>query len=321
MKELLRDVRHALCMGLLVPLLLLPNGARLSGSAQGSTPEFTQRQEEGLTVTLLGGEELPLERYVVGVVLGEMPADFHQEALKAQAVAARTYTCKILKTGGKHGDGRLCTDPVCCQAYLDPLAYPETAEAVEQAVEDTQGLVLCYDGELIEAVYFSCSGGKTEDALAVWGTEYPYLRATDSPGEEASGYYRSSKWLSREELELRLGFLLPEDSAAWLGELTRTEGGGVEYWELAGHMLTGVETRKALELRSTAFSVSVQEQGLLFVTQGYGHRVGLSQYGANAMAQQGKTFRQILSHYYLGTDLVEMVAMENEKWYNYHSNR
>ena len=164
--------------------------------------------------------------------------------------------------------------------------------------------MLTYEGALIDATFFSCSGGRTEDALAVWGTDVPYLCSVASPGEEAAQYDRDSVTFSREALEAALDISLGEDKGSWVGAATFTEGGGVEAMELGGQRFTGVYLRKALGLRSTAFTVTVEEGGLRFDTRGYGHRVGLSQYGANAMASHGADFQTILSHYYPGTILL-----------------
>ena len=324
MQSVWKGIRHALWMGLVLPILLVPVLTRMVWAAMGETPEFRAAGADGdVTVRLLGAEEeeaeLTLEDYLVGVVLGEIPADFEAEALKAQAVAARTYTRKAMATGGKHGKGFLCRDAACCQAYWDPADFLDRGgsrqelETVREAVRETDDQVLTYNGELIEATFFSCSGGRTEDALAVWGTDYPYLRSIDSPGEEAARYYRDSCTFSRQELEAALGVTLPRDPDTWLGETTCTSGGGVDTWTIAGETFSGVQVRKLLGLRSAAFTARVEGDGLTFETRGYGHRVGLSQYGAQAMAQAGGTYGEILLHYYPGTELGKYV----EKFINW----
>ena len=324
MRTVWKRIRHALWMGLVIPILLAPVLTRMVWAARGEVPEFRAAGADGsVTVRLLGEdgntEEQKLEDYLVGVVLGEIPADFEEEALKAQAVAARTYTRKAMLTGGKHGGGLLCREASCCQAYWDPADFldrggsPQELEAVRAAVRETDDQVLTYEGELIEATFFSCSGGRTEDAVAVWGTDYPYLRATDSPGEEEARYYRDSHAFLRKELEAALGIALPQDPETWLGETTYTSGGGVDTWAIAGETFSGVEVRKRLGLRSAAFTAKVEGDGLIFETRGYGHRVGLSQYGAQAMAQAGKTYEEILMHYYPGTKMVKYVEKFTNK--------
>ena len=141
----------------------------------------------------------------------------------------------------------------------------------------------------------------------MWGTDYPYLRATDSPGEEEARYFRDSRTFTRQELEAALGVQLPQNPDSWLGEATYTSGGGVDTWTIAGETFSGVQVRKLLGLRSAAFTARVEGDGLTFETRGYGHRVGLSQYGAQAMARTGKTCEEILLHYYPGTEVVKYV--------------
>ena len=168
---------------------------------------------------------------------------------------------------------------------------------------DTSGYVLTYQGELIEATYFSCSGGSTEDAVAVWGTDVPYLRATDSPGEENAAHYTDTVTFTPAEFANALSLELTGNPAGWLGKVTYTAGGGVDTMEIGGISFKGTALRKILNLRSTAFTMSAGENGITVTTKGYGHRVGMSQYGADAMAVAGSSFAEILAHYYRGTTL------------------
>ena len=297
--EKLLQMMQSVCVGVLAPLVVV--GA--VGKLPQRPPAFSG-QDSSVTVHLTDRDDMALDAYLQRVLLGEMPASFEPEALKAQAVAARTYTVKHRE---KH-NGKLCTDSTCCQAFCDDGVFAafseEDRERAAAAVRETDGLVLTYAGALIDATFFSCSGGRTEDALAVWGTDVPYLCSVASPGEEAAQYDRDSVTFSREALEKALGISLGADRESWVGAATFTEGGGVEAMELGGQRFTGVYLRKALGLRSTAFTVTVEEGGLRFDTRGYGHRVGLSQYGANAMASGGADFQTILSHYYPGTILL-----------------
>ncbi|MBU5452905.1 stage II sporulation protein D [Pseudoflavonifractor sp. MSJ-30] len=297
------QLRQSILMGLLLPVLLIGGVGNLAEEAE--MPSFYTK-DSAVSVCLTDGTELALDAYLQRVLLGEMPISFEKEALKAQAVAARTYTAKAM-AGGKHG-GKLCTDSTCCQAFCDAAAFtsftPEEREKAADAVRETDALVLTYDGALIEATFFSCSGGRTEDAVAVWGTDYPYLRSVESPGEEAAKYDTDSRLVSKRELETALEITLSDNAASWAGAVQLTSGGGVETIELGGKRFLGVYLRKALGLRSTAFTVTPEGDALRFDTRGYGHRVGLSQYGANAMAADGADFREILRHYYPGTALL-----------------
>ena len=298
-EKLSQQMMQSVCVGVLAPLVVV--GAM--GKLPQRPPAFSG-QDSSVTVHLTDRDDMALDAYLQRVLLGEMPAFFEPEALKAQAVAARTYTVKHRE---KH-NGKLCTDSTCCQAFCEDGVFAafseEDRERAAAAVRETDGLVLTYAGALIDATFFSCSGGRTEEALAVWGTDVPYLCSVASPGEEAAQYDRDSVTFSRETLEAALDISLGEDKGSWVGAATFTEGGGVEAMELGGQRFTGVYLRKALGLRSTAFTVTVEEGGLRFDTRGYGHRVGLSQYGANAMASDGADFQTILSHYYPGTILL-----------------
>ena len=315
MKKAWQEALYAIWMGMAVPGLILAFFVVFWERNHSASNSELRTTEASVSLSVLvrwpegSTEWMDMDAYLTGVVLAEMPAYFESEALKAQAIAARTYAKKASVTGGKHGDGSVCTDYTCCQAYQSPEAYLEKGgskadlEKVRSAVLDTSGYVLTYEGALIEAVYFSCSGGRTEDAVAVWGREYPYLRATDSPGEEKAAYYSETKSFRPEEFQQALGVSLTGEPAQWMGEVTRTAGGGVDTMEIGGKKYTGVELRAALGLRSTAFTITVQDHLIQIETHGYGHRVGMSQYGADAMAAGGADFRQILSHYYPGTDL------------------
>ncbi len=264
-----------------------------------------------LTVRDRAGEarQMSLEEYLTGVVLAEMPADFEPEALKAQAVVARTYTRKRME-GSKHEGAAVCMDSGCCQGFRSQAEYlaeggqQKAVEKVRAAVEATDGLVLRYGGQLIDATYFSCSGGSTEDAVAVWGQDVPYLQAVDSPGEEDAPRFTDSVTFSPAELAQKLGLPAGGDPQDWFGPVTYTDGGGVATMTVRGQTFTGVQLRSKLGLRSTAFQVRVSEAAITITTRGFGHRVGMSQYGAQAMAAEGSTFGEILAHYYTGAELV-----------------
>ena len=254
-----------------------------------------------------GSEKMKLNDYLVGVLLCEIPADFHMEAQKAQAVVARTYAIRTVLFKNKHDSNAICTDPDCCQGYLDPESYllsggdTDRIYSARSAVTETDGLVLTYENQLIDATYFSCSGGQTEDALAVWGVDIPYLQSVSSPGEEIADHYWDSTSFSSEEFQRALGRKLPNSPNSWFGASTYTAGGGVACIEIGGKRYSGTELRTLLRLRSTAFSVEVVNDTITIITRGFGHRVGMSQYGAQAMALGGRPYNEILAHYYPGT--------------------
>lgn len=319
MKRFWEEVGLAIVLGMIVPGIILrlavwseperrvePMATEVTTGTETNSMEISVLMEDG-TVS-----RMELDDYLTGVVLAEMPASFEKEALKAQAVVARTYTLRANGGKSKHEAAAVCTDSACCQAYRSPDDYlqaggsAENLEKVSSAVEETENLVLLYDGELIEATYFSCSGGSTEDAVAVWGTDVPYLKATSSPGEEGAAHYTDWARFTQEELETALEMELDGAASSWIGTVTYTAGGGVDSIEIGGTAFAGTELRKRLGLRSTAFTVETGENDITFHTRGYGHRVGMSQYGADAMAASGSTFDEILAHYYRGTVLERM---------------
>lgn len=265
----------------------------------------TDVDEQVMLAVELSGEEreLCLRDYLIGVVMGEMPAEFPQEALKAQAVAARTFTLRRVEQGGILSD-----DPAVCQAYTDPGTaetkwgenWEEYLEKITQAVEATDGQVLYYNGTLISATYFSCSGGKTESAQAVWGGDVPYLVSVDSPGEENSTVYESTVSVSTVEFLNALEIESPSVS-----QVTYTEGGGVDTMVIDGKTVSGTEMRRLFGLKSTLFSMEISENAVDFRVRGYGHRVGMSQYGAKAMAETGMNYEEILKWYYTGVEIGE----------------
>lgn len=315
MKEKYLQIVGAFLLGLLVPWLVLRVGGLMireetttQPTVQSATEGTVSPGHNNIFVALPSGDtvEMDMESYLVGVVLAEMPTSYEPAALEAQAVVARTYALKRHQEE-RHPMGAVCTDFNCCQAYvseedyLDGLGYQEDIDKTILAVKATAGQVLTYDGELIEATYFSCSGGRTEEAVAVWGVDYPYLQAVESPGEEEMENFSVQVHFSREELEQKLGISLSGKPKSWLGWTTYTTGGGVDMMFFAGRKYTGLELRKLLNLNSTAFTMKEEGKGILVTTSGKGHRVGMSQSGAQAMAAKGSSCREILAHYYPGT--------------------
>ena len=316
-----KEVIIALTLGLLFPGVLYSIIDKQTENKISINTETTQTTSDSImvidiSVLMSDGnvKYIPLEDYLVSVVLREMPADFEPEALKAQAVVARTYTLRRLEMGGKHDTAVVCADSSCCQGYYDQEEYisdggkPESLNKVESAVYSTANEVLVYDNALIDATYFSCSGGRTEDALSVWGADIPYLQSTVSPGEENATHFIDTVSMTTAVFAEKLGLNTQLQPYNWVQNIKYTKGGGIDEIQICDKTYKGTEIRQKLGLRSTAFIISVVGDTVTITTKGYGHRVGMSQYGADAMAVQGKTYRDILSHYYQGTDLIEYVG-------------
>ena len=260
-------------------------------------------------------EEMDLGAYLVGVVRAEMPASFEEEALKAQAVAARTYTLYKIRSGGNHGDtADICTDSTCCQAYLDEESARDNwgADAddyeakIEAAVAGTDGQAALYGGEPILAVFHSSSAGLTRPAGEVWQSDLPYLQPVESPeaGDSIPNYY-SRVEVPAETFREKFLAAHPEadlsgDLGGWLQNAVTDSAGSVQTVEVGGVPVKGSQLRSILGLRSACFTWEVQGEALVFFVTGFGHGVGLSQYGANQMAKEGADWREIITHYYTG---------------------
>ncbi len=259
-------------------------------------------------------ENMALDQYLRGVVRGEMPASFQLEALKAQAAAERTYVYYQLAAGRKeaHPDADVCTDPACCNAWLSEAAAREKwgedfdgwESRIGEAVAATDGQAALYAGQPILAVFHSSSAGKTAEAGDVWSGDVPYLRSVDSPeGEETVPNYYSAAAFTAAEAKALLAQAHPELTFSggpdkWFGAVERDDSGRVSTVEVCGAPLRGVEVRRIFSLRSACFTVDAAADKVTFRVTGYGHGVGMSQYGANELARQGKTWQEILMWYY-----------------------
>lgn len=267
-----------------------------------------------------GTEQMELEEYLLGVVRAEMPASFEKEALKAQAAAARTYTLHKLRGGEGHGDGGdVCTDSNCCQAYLDEKTAWENwgeraveyEKKVADAVSETAGQVILYGGEPILAVFHSSSAGLTRPAGDVWSGDLPYLQAVASQeaGSGVPNYYSRVEFTKEEFRKLVLAAYgnadLSGELSTWLTHPETDAAGSVKAVRVGGISLRGTQLRSVLGLRSACFTWEVQGEHIVFFVTGYGHGVGLSQYGANQMAKNGADWKEILMHYYTGVSVGE----------------
>ena len=251
-------------------------------------------------------ETVTLEDYVTGVVASEMPADFELEALKAQALTARTYILNHLLNGDKTNipDGADVTDMVAYQVYKNEQEAnnKEAWKKIKRAVKETSGEILTYDGKPITAAFFSTSNGYTENAEEYWQNQIAYLQSVESPWDEKAPKFETKTKIPMKEFEQKLGVTLKGKD---LGEVTkRTKGKKIGEIQIGGKTFTGREIREKLQLRSTDFSWKKSGDELIITTRGYGHGVGMSQYGANGMAQEGKNYQDIVKHYYKNIEIV-----------------
>ena len=257
-------------------------------------------------------EKVALDDYLVGVVAAEMPAEFELEALKAQALSARTYYVKQI-TGTENStlpQGAQVTDTEAHQVYKnrDELKqlwgadYHWKVEKITEAVRATDGQILTFEGAPITATFFSTSNGYTENSEDYWPNTFPYLRSVESPWDLDSPKYTFQTIMPITEFETKLGIKLTDHSE--IREITdRTAGKRVEKINIGGKVLSGIEVREKLALKSSDFTWSLKGDTIVINTKGFGHGVGMSQYGANGMATEGKTYQEIVQHYYQGIEI------------------
>ncbi len=251
-----------------------------------------------------------------------MPANFEQEALKAQAVVARTYTIfKIENNSNKHGEASICDNSSCCQAWIgkeDRLnKWEESKQAeywnkIETSVNSTKGKIITYNGKAINAFFHSNSGGTTEIPLNVWGgSGYPYLQAVTTSGEENYSQYASSIVMSKQDFinkmkEKYSDFEINFEEIDFAKILEYTESNRVKTIKIGNKNLSGVEARTIFGLKSANFQIEVDGDNLVFNVFGYGHGVGMSQTGADSMAKENATYEEIIKHFYTGVEIVDM---------------
>ena len=269
-------------------------------------------------------EEMTMDSYLQGVLRAEMPASFEPEALKAQAIAARTYTLYKMNAGpiANHPDADACDDINCCKAYKTAenaatdwgsmALYYE--EKLARAVAETDGQVILYDGAPILAVFFSSANGHTQNAGAVWQSDLPYLQSVSSPetGELVPNYYSVARFSPDEFRALFLRAHPEADLSGapsnWITDVARSDADFVTTLRVGGVTIRGNELRSILSLRSPSFTVEWDRDTFVFHVTGYGHGVGMSQYGANALALQGMTAAEILEHYFTGAQVLDYSA-------------
>ena len=294
-----------------IPQEISPSAAM---DASGVDSTVTLRVKLGDTV-----ERMDMATYLLGVLRAEMPAAFEPEALKAQAVAARTYTLYRMEQGtdDNHPHADTCDDITCCKAYLsledaavgwgDDAAFYE--EKLRQAVEQTDGECVLYDGIPILAVFHSSSAGATLDAAEVWSSSVPYLQSVASPenGETVPNYRTEVRFTAAELRRLLLEHYpaaqLEGNASNWFTNLRQSAAGAVVSITVGGTAVKGNDLRTVLGLRSPCFTFSFSGEEVVFTSTGYGHGVGMSQYGANVLALEGMSYEEILTWYYTDTEV------------------
>lgn len=294
-------------------------GGSLPGTDTGSpeTAAFTGDAEVFLIEDQSTGEvqQVPRRDYLIGAVAAEMPLSWPDEALKAQAVAAHSYVLYCRDHATAANGAWLSADPARRQGYLTDAVlhsywgtrYDANYVRLSALVDSVLTQVLCYEGAPAGTSYFAISNGRTEASENVWGTALPYLVSVDSSTDLAADHYEYALTLSAQQTAQQLAALgLTADLAApeqWFGTPEYTAAGYVAALPVCGQRITGTALRQALGLRSTCFTVRYESGAFCFTTKGYGHGVGLSQWGAKALAEQGQNFADILAHYYPGTSL------------------
>ena len=264
--------------------------------------------------------------YICGVTAAEIPITFHPEAIKAQAVAAHSYALRQMGLQLQNPDpdlkgAYLSTDPAHFQAYLSREErqdlwgdqFEQNESALEAAVSEVLGCILVSGEEPVAAAFHAISSGRTESAADVWGRELPYLVAVDSPEDAENPQMYSEVTVSAADAAAILtgcagGVSLPENPAEWIAVTSRTESGMVRTAEVGGTEVSGDTLRAAFGLASANFTVSCDGETLTFAVKGRGHGVGMSQYGADAMAQAGSSWREILARYYPGAEIAEVAS-------------
>lgn len=259
-------------------------------------------------------KQINAAEYLIGVVAAEMPAAFEEEALKAQAAAARTYMRYHSQKASEHkGGAAVCTDYRHCQAWTDindkMEAWGDDAEKyrrkIENAVYDTADEIITYNGSIINSVFFSTSSGKTENAEDVWGEAVPYLISVDSPGEENAPKFSSEISISADDAKKKISENTDgaDFSEKIFSDIVRSDAGGIKNISAGGIRISGPALREIFDLNSTNAEITENGGSVTFRVKGNGHGVGMSQYGAEAMAENGAGYKEILTHYYTGCEI------------------
>ncbi len=311
-------------------------GAQQSGAPSGVSAENASGTEAdgfdmSFSIKFKNGSdvsEIPMADYLIGAVAAEMPASFEIGALQAQAVALRTYTLQKILAGGSdaHPDADICSDSACCAAWRSVEQLEENwgtdfdayYEKIRQAVTSTDGVCITYEGQPAQAVFHSSSAGMTEESGAVWSASLPYLVPVESPEDEQQvPNYVSHVSVSFDDFRETVKEQYPEaalegDPEDWIGDVVLTGSGRIDHVAIGGVQVPGTSLRSMFGLRSTAVQIDITDSSVEFTVTGYGHGVGMSQYGANAMAEKGSSWQEILLWYYPGTELSDADSFVNQ---------
>ncbi len=308
-----------------VPLALIkesPADVNTKPTDETTTENTTQAvTETGETIAVfrtVGNEtvDMTMFEYVCGSVAAEMPLAYHEEAIKAQAVACYTNALRLKNSQSDAQKGDISDDSKVHQGYIDEAQrrekwgedFEKYEQKLKEAVKAVENEALYYNGELCVAAFYAISCGKTEDAENIWGTEVPYLKSVKSEGDKLSPQYASTVSFNREDfikyaknLDLTESDISDIKTAVKITE--KSDSGTVLSATVCDKNFTGEEVRKAFSLRSPVFTVKTTADTVTFSVSGYGHGVGLSQYGSDYMARQGSTYKEILEHYYTDIEI------------------
>lgn len=317
-----------LCLVIAFSMLVCPAAAlgekNTSLESQVSTKSKEEKSDGEEYIGVMASSDksvakIKMREYLIGCVAAETPANYHSQALRAQAVASYTYAKRAAKKNEESENSLpsgadITDDPDTHQGYLDKAArkkrwgdnFDEYERKIEEAVDEVLGVYLSYDGDYALSVYHSISSGKTLSAKSLWGSEIPYLTSVESPGDKLSPDYISEMSFTEDEfsaLASEVGITVDGKAENWVENSATDDGGYVEKITLCGQTVSGLAFREAFSLKSTAFEIFFSDGVFTVTCKGHGHGMGMSQYGADYMARQGSTWREILMHYYPGTEI------------------
>ncbi len=318
MKKLILIIVYILAVTVLVPMLIVFPRKKEEEKQEVEN----QEAKENVKVYIKNEDrvqEMSTAQYLKEVVAAEMPADFYPEALKAQAVAARTYLTNRRNvyaesgTPPEHKGADICTDSTHCKAWISEAErkklwgenQEEKWEKISKAVEDTKGDIITYEGQPISAVFHSTSSGATENAIDVWGGNVPYLVSVKSGQDSKSPKFNSKVSFSQEEYKKLCQEKIPgvDWQKGLFSDISRSGAGGIISIKIGGVNVKGTEFRNIFSLRSTNVDIQENSGEIIMEVKGYGHGVGMSQYGANFLAADGKNYVEILKTYYTGVEV------------------